>query len=57
VRRLPLVGAPAPVKDATEGTRLAHRPRWVSSWLFLDRVALQQSPSPLHQLEVILLWI
>jgi hypothetical protein len=27
VRRLPLVGAPAPVKDATEGARLAHRPR------------------------------
>jgi len=31
LRRLPLVGARAPVKIATEGTRPAHphRPRWV----------------------------
>ena len=47
--RLPFVGPRAPVKDATEGARLAHRPQMSSGRLFLDRVARQQSPSPLHR--------
>ena len=47
--RLPLVGPRAPVKDATEGARLAHRPQMSSGRLFLGRVARQQSPSPLHR--------
>ena len=47
--RLPLVGPRAPVKDATEGARLTHRPQMSSDRLFLDRVARQHCPSPLHR--------
>jgi hypothetical protein len=47
--RLPLVGPLAPVKDATEGARLTHRPQMSSGRLFLDRVARQHCPSPLHR--------
>jgi hypothetical protein len=47
--RLPLVGPRAPVKDATEGARLTHRPQMSSGRLFLDRVARQHCPSPLHR--------
>ena len=47
--RLPLVGPRAPVKDATEGARLSSSSAMSSGRLFLDRVARQQSPSPLHR--------
>ena len=47
--RLPLVGPRASVKDATEGTRLGSSSAMSSGRLFLDRVARQQSPSPLHR--------
>jgi len=49
VRRLPLVGTRAPVKDATEGARLGSSSAMSSGRLFLDRVARQQSPSLLHR--------
>jgi hypothetical protein len=43
--------APGPQsKDATRGTtRPAHRPQMSSDRLFLDRVARQHCPSPLHR--------
>src|SRR6516164_6680591 len=47
--RLPLVGPRAPVKDATEGARLGSSSAMSSGRLFLDRVARQQCPSPLHR--------
>ena len=47
--RLPLVGPRAPVKDATEGARLGSSSAMSSGRLSLDRVARQQSPSPLHR--------
>jgi hypothetical protein len=47
--RLPLVGPRASVKDATEGARLGSSSAMSSGWLFLDGVARQQSPSPLHR--------
>jgi hypothetical protein len=47
--RLLLVGPRAPVKDATEGARLTHRPQMSSGRLFLDRAARQHCPSPLHR--------
>ena len=49
--RLPLVGPRASVKDATEGARLGPSSAMSSGRLFLDRVARQQSPSPLHRHE------
>jgi hypothetical protein len=48
-RRLPLVGPRSSVKDATEGARLGSSSAMSSGRLFLDRVARQQSPSPLHR--------
>ena len=48
VRRLPL-GDRAPVKDATEGARLGSSFATSSGRLFLDRVARQHCPSPLHR--------
>ena len=48
--RLPLVGPRVQSKDATGGTtRPAHRPQMSSDRLFLDRVARQHCPSPLHR--------
>ncbi len=49
--RLPLVGPRAQSKDATGGTTRppAHRPQMSSDRLFLDRVARQHCPSPLHR--------
>ena len=47
--RLPLVGPRASVKDATEGARLGSSSAMSSGRVFLDRVARQQSPSPLHR--------
>ena len=47
--RLPLVGPRAPVKDATEGARLGSSSAMSSGRLFLDRVARQHCPSPLHR--------
>ena len=48
-RRLPLVGAQAPVKGATEGARLGSSSAMSSGRLFLDRGARQHCPSPLHR--------
>src|SRR4051794_11129621 len=45
----PVGRRPASVKDATEGTRLGSSSAMSSGRLFLDRVARQQSPSPLHR--------
>ena len=47
--RLPLVGPRASVKDATEGARLGSSSAMSSGRLFLDRVARQHCPSPLHR--------
>jgi len=42
--------APRPrQKNASGGPRPSHRPRWVPHRLFLDRVARQHCPSPLHR--------
>jgi hypothetical protein len=48
-RRLPLVGPQASVEDATEGARLGSSSAMSSGRLFLDRVARQHCPSPLHR--------
>lgn len=45
----PVGRPPASVKDATEGARLGSSSAMSSGRLFLDRVARQQSPSPLHR--------
>jgi len=47
--RLPLVGPRTPVTDATEGARLGSSSAMSSGRLFLDRVARQHCPSPLHR--------
>jgi len=47
--RLPSVGPRASVKDATEGARLGSSSAMSSGRLFLDRVARQHCPSPLHR--------
>ena len=51
VRRLPLVGARAPVKgrDGRSAPCSLASSAMSSGWLFLDQVARQQRPSPLHQ--------
>ena len=51
LRRLPLVGAPAPVKerDGRSASCSSASSAMSSGRLFLDRVARQQSPSPLHR--------
>jgi hypothetical protein len=51
VRRLPLVGARAPVKgrDGRSAPYSLASSAMSSGWLFLDRVARLQSPPPLHQ--------
>ena len=46
---LPLIGPGPRQKNASGGPRPSHRPRLVPHRLFLDRVARQQSPSPLHR--------
>jgi hypothetical protein len=47
--RLPLVGPRASAKDATDGARLGSSSAMSSDRLFLDRVARQHCPSPLHR--------
>jgi hypothetical protein len=45
----PVGRLPGPVRGATEGTRPGSSSAMSSGRLFLDRVARQQSPSPLHR--------
>ena len=47
--RLPLVGPRAPVKERDGRSALCSSSAMSSDRLFLDRVARQQSPSPLHR--------
>jgi hypothetical protein len=47
--RLPLVGARAPVKERDGRSASCSSSAMSSDRLFLDRVARQQSPSPLHR--------
>ena len=49
VRRLPLVGALAPVKERDGRSALCSSSAMSSDRLFLDRVARQHCPSPLHR--------
>jgi len=53
VRRLPLVGDQAPVKERDGRNALCSSSAMSSGRLFLDRVARQHCPSPLHRHEQI----